>query len=255
MGTARGHPAVRTGISRERAWYVGHAVSGWRLRSCGSVAALAAVVIVSACGSGARQDASEPSGNFQVDATAHWASAQRVSQHTQLVITAHNTGTKTIPDVAVTITDTLPNGGGQAPAFQKVLNQPGLANQARPVWVVDLAPNPTNQPCPKNFSPQTYTGPNYSTCSGGPGGAVTAYASTWALGQLAPGKSVSFIWHMTAVQSGTYLVHWRVGAGLNGKAQAVTSSGAPPRGTIAVTVNPSPQQAYVNNNGQVVTTP
>jgi hypothetical protein len=51
------------------------------------------------------------------------------------------------------------------------------------------------------------------------------------------------------------LVHWRIEAGLNGKAQAVSSSGAPPRGTIAVTVNPAPQQAYVNNNGQVVTTP
>jgi hypothetical protein len=172
------------------------------------------------------------------------------------VITAQNTGTKTIPNVAVTITDTLPSGGGQAPAFQKNLNQPGLAYQARPVWVVDLAPNPTNQPCPKNFNPQTYTGPNYSTCAGGPGGAVTAYSNTWALGQLAPGKSVSFIWHVTAVESGTYLVHWRVEAGLNGKAQSVTSSGGgPPRGTIVVTVNPAPQHAYVNNNGQVVTTP
>jgi hypothetical protein len=132
---------------------------------------------------------------------------------------------------------------------------PGLSNQARPVWIVDQSPDPTNQPCPQNADPETYTGPRYSTCIGGPGGAVTASANTWALGELAPGKSVSFNWHVTAVQPGTYLVSWRISAGLNGKAKAVTASGGAPHGSFTVTIATSPQQAYVNNGGQVITTP
>lgn len=219
------------------------------------IAALATGIAVSACGSGARQDASEPTGNFQVSATAHWVTSQRLSQHTALVITVANTGTKTIPTPAVTLTDTTPSGGRAAPAFQRLLNMPGLANQARPVWIVDQAPDPTSQTCPQNFNAETYTGPNYSTCSGGPGGAATAYANTWALPPLTRGKSVTFVWHVTAVQSGTYVVNWRVAAGLNGKAKAVTAAGGPPRGALRVTVAPAPQQAYVNNGGQVVTTP
>jgi hypothetical protein len=230
-------------------------VSGWRLRSCGILAALAAGVSVSACGSGARQDASEPNGNFPVEASAHWTTNQHLSQHTQLVITATNTGTKTVPNVAVTITDVA--NGVQAPAFQKLLQQPGLASQARAVWVVDRAPDPasSSQQCPQNFNPETYTGSNYSSCSGGPGGAVTAYTNTWALGQLAPGKSVTFSWHVTAVKAGTYVVNWRIVAGLNGKARAVTAAGGAPRGSFTINVATAPQQAYVNNNGQVVTTP
>lgn len=242
-------------MSGERAWYVGDAVSGWRLRSCVLVAALATGIAVSACGSGARQDVSEPTGNFQVSATAHWVTSQRLSQHTLLAITVTNTGTKAIPTPAVTITDTTPSGGGPAPAFQRLMNMPGLASQARPVWIVDQAPDPNSQPCPQNADPETYSGPNYSTCIGGPGGAATAYDSTWALPPLAPGKSDTFTWHLTAVAAGTYIVHWRIAAGLNGKAKAVTASGGVPQDSFTVTVATAPQQAYVNNGGQVVTTP
>lgn len=219
------------------------------------IAALAAGITVTACGSGARQDASEPTGNFQVSASAYWNTSQRLSQHTVLTITVTNTGTKTIPNPAVTITDT--SGGKSAPAFQRILNMPGLANQARPVWAVDRAPDPGSSQgnCPQNVNPETYTGPNYSSCVGGPGGAVTAYANTWALTPLAPGRSVKFVWHLTAVQSGTYIVNWRVAAGLNGTAKAVTASGGPPRGSMAVTIATAPQQAYVNNGGHVITTP
>jgi hypothetical protein len=219
------------------------------------IAALVAGITVSACGSGAPQDASEPTGNFQVSATAHWITSQRLSQHSVLIITATNTGTKPIPDVAVTISDASSSGGNPAPAFQRLLNMPGLANQARPVWIIDQAPDPTGHPCPQNADVETYTGPNYSTCVGGPGGAATAYDNTWALGQLPPGHSASFGWHLTSVQSGTYVVNWRIAAGLNGKAKAVTASGGPPTGSFTVTIAKPPQQAYVNNAGQIVNTP
>ncbi len=230
-------------------------MSGWRLRSCSIAAGLAALVALGACGSGQRLDAQEPRANFSVAASAQWVTSQHISQKTQLVITVRNTGRKPIPDAAVTITGGDPSVGTQAQPFQELLNMPGLASQSRPVWIVDQGPDPSSQPCPRNFNPQTYTGKNFSTCSGGPGGAVTAYANTWALGRVAPGKSVTFDWHLTAVQPGTHVVNWQIAAGLNGKAKAVSPSGAQPQGRFTVTITQAPQQSYVNGNGQVVTTP
>ncbi len=214
-----------------------------------------ALVALGACGSGPRQDATEPSGNFPVAVSTHWTTSQTLSQHTQLVITVHNSGRKTIPDAAVTITDGNPSLGSQAQAFQELLHMRGLASQSRAVWIVDGAPDPSQQSCPQNLNAETYTGSNYSACSGGPGGAATAYSNTWALGSLAPGKSATFVWHLTAVQSGTHVVHWRVAAGLNGKAKAVTASGGPPEGLFTVSISNAPEQSYVNGNGQIVVTP
>jgi hypothetical protein len=213
-----------------------------RSRSCAIIAAVAASLGLVACGSGARQDAHEPNGKFQVQASARWTTAQTLSQHTQLVITAHNTGRKTVPNLAVTITDgnpSMPHIGTRAQAFQELLDMPGLASQSRPVWIVDQAPGPCG----------------YSCKTGGPGAAVTAYSNTWALGSLAPGKSATFQWHLTAVAPGTHYVYWRVAAGLNGKAKAVTPGGGPAEGSFTINISKAPAQAYVDNNGKVVTTP
>jgi hypothetical protein len=212
-----------------------------RSRSCAIFCTLGAGLVLAACGSGARQDAHEPNGKFPLQASASWTTSQTLSQHTKLEITARNTGTKTIPNVAVTITDGNPSDphlGTRAQAFQELLDMPGLASQSRPVWIVDQAPGPCG----------------YSCQTGGPGAAVTAYSNTWALGSLAPGRSVTFDWHLTAVQPGTHYVYWQVSAGLNGKAKAVTASGGPPQGSFTVSISKAPAQAYVNNNGNVVTT-
>jgi len=85
------------------------------------IAALASAITVSACGSGARQDASEPTGNFQVSASAHWITSQRLSQHSVLVIRVTNTGTKTIPSPAVTLTDTTPGEVNKLSLFRRLL--------------------------------------------------------------------------------------------------------------------------------------
>jgi hypothetical protein len=84
---------------------------------------------------------------------------------------------------------------------------------------------------------------------------VTAYSNTWALGSLAPGKSVTLHWRLTAVAPGTHYVYWRVAAGLNGKAKAVTAGGGAPQGSFTVNISKAPAQAYVDNSGKVVTTP
>ncbi len=203
--------------------------------SWGSCIALAAALGLAACGSGARQDASEPTGNFPVEVTtASFPPSQRLAQNTHLVISVRNAGSKTIPNIAVTITN--PRYGTEVQAFATYLNQPGLASHSRPVWIVDRPPGPCQ----------------YSCASGGPGGAVTAYSNTWALGALAPGQTARFDWRVTAVQPGRYRVHYEIAAGLNGKAKAVLADGSKPAGTFTVTINSAPQQSYVTDSGQVV---
>ncbi len=107
------------------------------------------------------------------------------------------------------------------------------------MWIVDRAPGRCG----------------YSCKTGGPGAAVTAYSNTWALGALKPGKTATFVWHLTAVQPGAWVVNWRVDAGLFGNAKAVLQGGGIPRGSFTVHITQKPPQAYVNNSGQIVTTP
>ncbi len=112
---------------------------------------------------------------------------------------------------------------------------PGLANASRPVWIIDRAPGPKGGPCPTlnaNASPNGPYQNNYSACTGGPGGAVTAYSNTWALGTLKPGQTATFAWNLTAVKSGTHVVNWQIAAGLNGKAKAVSAAGGAAQGDV-----------------------
>jgi hypothetical protein len=202
--------------------------------------------VIAACGSNQRQDANEPSGNFTVSIpTARFPPAQRLAQNTHLVIAVRNDSSKTIPNVAVTICNVTcsypaPVGEGTSvQAFSQYLNQPNLANHSRPVWIVDIPPGPCT----------------YSCLSGGPGGAVTAYSNTWAMGSLAPGGTATFDWAVTAVAPGKHVVAWEVAAGLNGKAKAVLADGAMPQGTFNVNISSAPQQAYVTQSGQIIKSP
>jgi hypothetical protein len=227
-------------------------LSGWRKRSGALIVGLGVALTVTACGGGARQDAHEPNRVFHVDVTSSFPVKQALAESTSLVISVRNTDKATIPDVAVTICNVtcgyskrdLESGyGTSVQAFADKINYaPGqLASDSRPVWIVDRAPNPRGV-C------------GYSCQQGGPGGAVTSDANTWALGPLKPGTTKTFEWKLTAVKAGMHIVAWQVAAGLNGKAKARTSTGAIPQGTFAVHIAQAPQQSYVNNAGQIVTT-
>jgi hypothetical protein len=221
----------------------------------------AAASVLGACGGGAAQDAHEPSGNFNVEVqTATFPANQTLSEHARLVITVVNKDKHPIPDIAVTIcnrtckypTPKDSGQGTQSQPFAERLNMPNLAYPSRPVWIVDRAPGPhSSDRCPNQVD-TGYSGNNYSSCSGGPGGAVTAYSNTWALGPLQPGQTAKFEWLVTAVKAGTHVVNYVVAAGLNGKAKAVTAGGQPPEGTFTVKIRGTPAQAYVNDRGQVV---
>ena len=171
------------------------------------------------CGSGGRQDANEPSGKFPVEVTtATFPTAQRLAQHTKMVISVRNVGNKTIPNLAVTICNTTcaypaPVGEGTSvAAFAQYLNETGVASHSRPVWVVDQPPGPCS----------------FSCINGGAGADVSADANTWQAGRLRPGHTATFQWALTAVASGKFVVAWEVAAGIYGKAKAILSNGGHP---------------------------
>jgi hypothetical protein len=184
---------------------------GRALASCAAVAAL----VLAGCGGGARQDASEPSGTFRVAVVeAGFPAKQRLAAPQRLVIAVKNTGTRTVPDVAVTID-----------SFDAPSTRTDLADSQRPVWIVDDAPR----------------------------GGTTAYTNTWALGSLRPGQIRRFTWRLTAVQAGTHTVKWQVAAGLNGKAKATLAGNRAPAGSFTVDVSPQPAASRVDpKTGAVV---
>ncbi len=205
---------------------------------------IAISVVLAACGSGGRQDANEPHGNFPVSiAVAKFPAQQRLAEHTRLTIAVTNTGKRAIPDVSVTICNVTcafpaPTGEGTSvDAFAAYLNEPGLASHSRPVWVVDRPPGPCG----------------YSCKSGGAGAYYTSDSNTWAAGKLKPGATANFTWGVTAVASGTHTVAWEVSAGLYGKARAVLSSGGGiPHGAFKVSISHAPAQSFVNGSGKIV---
>jgi hypothetical protein len=208
-----------------------------------SAAAAVAVLALAACGSGARQDANAPSGNFPVEVTsASFPKFQRLAQHTHLVIAVRNVGSKTIPNLTVSICNTTcaypsPAGEGTSvAAFAQYLNMPGLASHSRPVWIIDRPPGTCG----------------YSCQNGGQGSDVSADANTWQAGPLKPGATTTFDWALTAVAAGHQVVAYEIGGDLYGKAKATLPNGLTPSGTFAVTIAHAPALTYVNGAGQVV---
>jgi hypothetical protein len=191
------------------------------------------VLTLAACGGGGeRQDADEPEGEFPVDvATAKFPNRQRLAETTDLRLAVQNTGDETIPDLAVTI---FIDDGAQG-SFDIRLEQPGLANPNRPVWVLeDKYPRLAGERRPLGSSP----------------GDIAA-TNTFAFGSLDPGDRREMIWKVTPVRGGTYTVNYEIAAGLHGKAQAVTADGSEPSGKFVVTISTKPPQARVNDEGKV----
>lgn len=166
------------------------------------------------CG-GERQDKNEPSGTFTVDVThATFPHAQRLAEQSTMTIAVKNTGSKAVPDVAVTVD-----------SFNRRATQPDLADPSRPVWIVDE----------------------------GPVGGQTATTNTWALSGLRPGQTKTFRWKVTATAAGRFNVRYRVAAGLDGKAKAQTAGGGAPAGSFPVRVSDRPRRETVDPvTGQVV---
>jgi hypothetical protein len=219
----------------------------------GFAVALMAIGVAS-CGGGGRQDADEPEGDFPVQiVSAGFPSKQQLAKNTNLTLSVANTGDKSIPDLAITIftssnastsasgssttgtttsaaSQDLPQAQG---SFSVRSEQEGLAIPFRPVWILE-------EGFPK-LAGQTASA-----------GAEAAQTDTYSFGSLAPNQTRAMVWNVTPVQAGTYTVHYRVAAGLQGKAKAVTADGSVPEGEFVVRISSAPPQTRVIDAGQVV---
>ena len=182
---------------------------------CIAAAALLAASASGCGGSGEMQDANEAAGDYAVAISqASFPRRQGLGESSKLKITVQNVGTQEIPNITMTV-----NG------LNYRTTEPGVADPVRPFWVVNI----------------------------GPINGTTAYVNTWALGPLAAGAERQFVWSLSATQPGTRTIEYRAGAGLNGKARAVTADGGAPAGTITVNVTRRPQDSSVDPaTGQVV---
>jgi len=182
---------------------------------------------LAACG-GERQDENEPEGKFQVDIVdASFPTKQKLAKRSDLSITVRNTGTKTVPNVAVTID-----------GFDTQLENPDLADPSRPVFVINGQPKEIG-----DFAESKDLAPE---------GGETAYVGTWALGPLKAGAEKTFDWSVTAVRAGPYKISYKVAAGLDGKAKAVDGQGVTPAGTFIGSVDDTPPDTRVAEDGVTV---
>jgi hypothetical protein len=194
----------------------------------------AVTLVLSACGGGgSRQDVDEPSGKFPVKiVNSSFPNRQHLAKTELLNIGVQNTGQKTVPALAITISVDK----NAVRPFSIYDKQPGLADPDRPVWVLE------------NDYPKL-------AGEGLPAGAATANDKTFDFGPLKPGKTVDAVWKVTPVRPGLYTIDYQVDAGLNGKAKAVTANGSPPTGSFAVRISSTPPQTEINDKGQVVQVP
>jgi hypothetical protein len=187
------------------------------------------------CGCGkAQQDAGEPRANFSVAIVkASFPTQQAISSQTKLKLEVRNTGTRTIPNLAVTIH-----------SFGYRSDYPNLAAKERPVWIVDQGPGATANP------------PVKSVPFNSPGSDVTATSHTWTAGTVPAGQTRSFIWKVTPVKSGPHMLTYTLAAGLGGKAQAQLSTGQTPTGHFSVKIASVPPVTHVDpSTGRVVPGP
>ena len=226
---------------------------------------------LSACGGGERQDEDEAEGEFPVEITAaEFPAKQRLAQANELVLSVENTGDETIPNLAVTIFTVADEdaSAGEADAaaveeqlesgdsgdedaqlsvaegsFSTISLQPGLAIPSRPVWILE-------QGYPTLVGAEIPPGPPGELAAASPATAVQT--NTFAWGVLEPGDDIDMVWKVTAVQAGTYTVHYRVAAGLQGNAVAVTDDGGDPEGRFVVQITDAPPQTRVDEAGKVV---
>jgi hypothetical protein len=209
-----------------------------------------AAIAISGCGSGSKkQDEDEPSGKFPVEVEyASFPTSQRLATTSDMVIQVRNPGTKKIPVISVTVKCKDSKGGsggsasglgGNSGGFAYRTTQRGVADPARPRFIVNRIPTRT---------PRVYDQGRLDPLE-----RSSSYVDTFPLGSLKPGDKVTFRWNVTAVKSGPFRLCYRVNAGLDGKAKAVRSdSGQPIAGVFEGVVADRPPQAHIGEDGKTI---
>lgn len=190
--------------------------------------AVSSALALGACGGGERQDEDEPEGSYPVEVVeARFPLDQRLARRSELRIRVRNAGSRTIPNIAVTL-----EGLGQRAANRNA------ADPTRPVFVINGEPKEV-----ATFADSTEQAPS---------GGETAYVGTWALGRLRPGEERTFRWNVTAVRPGPFRLRYRVSAGLDGRARAVAAGRRLTRGTFAGTIDSTPPDTRIAEDGRTV---
>ena len=191
----------------------------------GAACAVAALVLAG-CGGAERQDADEPRGRYKVDVVeASFPAQQQVADRVNMRVRVKNSDDKTVPNVALTVKTQSRQPGGAPSSFGQSVDDARLADNERPVWIVDK----------------------------GPDQGATAYTNTWALGKLRPGQTKTFAWRVTAIEPGTYTIDYEASPGLDGKAKL--ASGSRSKGSFRVRIDGRPADARVGENGEVIRRP
>ena len=196
--------------------YVRAAVGGRVLTRWRASAAPAALALLALAGCGGEdQSADERAGTYEVDVVrTSFPRLQHLAQTRRFVVVVRNASGRVIPNLAVSLR-----------GLTHAASQPDLADRSRPVFVVDEAPTQGS----------------------------TAYVDTWAIGRVPPGQTRRFVWRVTPTTPGSHELRWRVTAGLDGRAQAVTTAGAAPEGNVVVRVSRTPADSSVDpDTGRVV---
>jgi hypothetical protein len=186
------------------------------------------LLAIAGCG-GERQDENEPSGDFPIEVVeATFPDDQKLAKSSDLVVTVRNAGQETVPNIALTV-----NG------LDERKNDPDLADPSRPVFALNGV--------------QVEIGGFPESKDASPRGCDTAFVNTWACGPLKPDEERTFRWTVTAVRAGDYEIDWKVAAGLDGKAKAVTAGGGPaPKGQFAGTISDEAPDVRVADDGHTV---
>jgi hypothetical protein len=217
--------------------------------------ACAASFVAAGCGSGDRQDKDEAKGDFPVEVVStEFPKEQKLAKDSKMEIVVRNAGSEEIPVISVTVecpgqnvdesnrsggSGGSPSGSGsQGGGFNYRTTFPGVADPARPQFVVNTIP--------------TRTPRNYDRGRLDPLERSSAYVSTFPLGKLAPNREATFTWDVTAVRSGPYKICWRVNAGLDGKAKAKAFQGTPIAGEFTGTVSDAAPDARIADDGHTV---
>jgi hypothetical protein len=225
-------------------WYVPPALGGTRtnrrrnsrLRAIAAgLASLALAASLAACGSESSSDANEAEGTYEMKVVkATFPTAQHLGQTSLMKIAVRNTGNRTVPATAITVSVAGKEGQTSELPFGIRDPQPDLAQPDRPVWVLA-------EGYPKASGTTTKRG-----------GATTSSRKTFDFGSLKPGAAVEGIWKLSAVKPGKFTVLYGVDAGLGGTAKAKTAAGVAPGGSFKVDVSSAPVNTEVTDSGEVV---
>ena len=181
------------------------------------------------------------------------AAARRSTR--SLVIAVRNTGTKTIPNIAVTIMQSRSYAGTAAQAFGTAASprphMPCLASHSRPIWIIDRPPGPCA----------------YSCLNGRPGrGRHRVLEHVGARARSRRDSTATFDWgvtvgrHHASVQSppakrARRRSQRQVAAGLDGKAKARARRRPPAIGSFRIARSASAASAVTSDSrGQIITT-